>query len=312
MSRIGKQAHPRARRRDRRRSSPSSCASTARAASSPSASSATSTVAQEGEELLVTRPTDRGEHRALHGLTRSLVANMVEGVTSGFTKTLEIQGVGYRAALKGQRPRARARLLAPGPDQGARRHRVRGAAAHARRSSRASPSSWSARSPRTSASSARRSPTRARASATRASTSPGRSASAHERQDQAQPGASSAAAASARRSPAPPSGRASPCSAPTAASPRSSSTTSPAARWPPVSWTEATCAALAKMEQATQAGKLLAERAKAAGVETAVFDRGGYQYHGRVKALRRGRPRGRAGRLACSRPGTLWQHRPIR
>jgi large subunit ribosomal protein L6 len=58
-------------------------------------------VRQEGEELIVTRPTDRGEHRALHGLTRSLVANMVEGVTSGFTKTLEIQGVGYRAVMKG-------------------------------------------------------------------------------------------------------------------------------------------------------------------------------------------------------------------
>ena len=60
------------------------------------------TVAQEGEELLVSRPTDRGEHRALHGLTRSLVANMVEGVTAGFTKSLEIQGVGYRAQLKGR------------------------------------------------------------------------------------------------------------------------------------------------------------------------------------------------------------------
>ncbi len=60
------------------------------------------TVAQEGEEVLVTRPTDRGEHRALHGLTRSLVANMVEGVTNGYSKTLEIQGVGYRAQLKGK------------------------------------------------------------------------------------------------------------------------------------------------------------------------------------------------------------------
>jgi len=59
-------------------------------------------VRQEGEELLVTRPTDRAEHRALHGLTRSLIANMVTGVTEGFTKTLEIQGVGYRAALKGK------------------------------------------------------------------------------------------------------------------------------------------------------------------------------------------------------------------
>ena len=60
------------------------------------------TVAQDGEVLVVTRPTDRGEHRALHGLTRSLVANMVEGVTNGFEKSLEIQGVGYRAALKGR------------------------------------------------------------------------------------------------------------------------------------------------------------------------------------------------------------------
>src|SRR5712675_1060765 len=59
-------------------------------------------VEQSNGELLVTRPTDRGEHRALHGLTRSLIANMVEGVTEGFEKRLEIQGVGYRAALKGR------------------------------------------------------------------------------------------------------------------------------------------------------------------------------------------------------------------
>jgi large subunit ribosomal protein L6 len=59
-------------------------------------------VKQADGELLVTRPTDRAEHRALHGLTRSLVANMVEGVTTGFTKRLEIQGVGYRAVLKGK------------------------------------------------------------------------------------------------------------------------------------------------------------------------------------------------------------------
>jgi large subunit ribosomal protein L6 len=59
---------------------------------------------QQGEDgtLTVSRPTDRGEHRAMHGLYRSLVANMVEGVTDGFAKTLEIQGVGYRAALKGR------------------------------------------------------------------------------------------------------------------------------------------------------------------------------------------------------------------
>src|SRR6201995_2454367 len=52
--------------------------------------------------LLVTRPSDRGEHRALHGLTRTLVANMVVGVTDGFEKRLEIQGVGYRAQLRGR------------------------------------------------------------------------------------------------------------------------------------------------------------------------------------------------------------------
>jgi large subunit ribosomal protein L6 len=60
------------------------------------------TVSQEDGTIVVTRPTDRGPHRALHGLTRSLIANMVEGVTDGFEKRLEIQGVGYRAALKGK------------------------------------------------------------------------------------------------------------------------------------------------------------------------------------------------------------------
>ena len=59
-------------------------------------------ISQEGEEILVTRPTDRGPDRSLHGLTRTLVANMVEGVTKGFERKLEIQGVGYRAALKGE------------------------------------------------------------------------------------------------------------------------------------------------------------------------------------------------------------------
>ncbi|MFL6007404.1 MAG: 50S ribosomal protein L6 [Gaiellaceae bacterium] len=59
------------------------------------------TVERREDELVVTRPTDRGEDRALHGLTRSLIANMVEGVTKGFEKKLEIQGVGYRATLKG-------------------------------------------------------------------------------------------------------------------------------------------------------------------------------------------------------------------
>jgi large subunit ribosomal protein L6 len=59
------------------------------------------TIEQADGTLTVARPTDRGDDRALHGLTRTLVANMVEGVTKGFEKRLEIQGVGYRASLRG-------------------------------------------------------------------------------------------------------------------------------------------------------------------------------------------------------------------
>ena len=59
-------------------------------------------VQQDDGAIVVERPTDRGEHRALHGLTRSLIANMVEGVTEGFEKRLEITGVGYRAKLAGK------------------------------------------------------------------------------------------------------------------------------------------------------------------------------------------------------------------
>ena len=58
-------------------------------------------IEQEEGAIVVTRPTERGEDRALHGLTRTLVANMVEGVTKGFEKRLQIQGVGYRATLQG-------------------------------------------------------------------------------------------------------------------------------------------------------------------------------------------------------------------
>src|SRR5213592_4452339 len=57
-------------------------------------------VEQSDGTIVVSRPTERGDDRALHGLTRSLIANMVEGVTNGFSKRLEIQGVGYRAALR--------------------------------------------------------------------------------------------------------------------------------------------------------------------------------------------------------------------
>ena len=60
------------------------------------------TVASEEGNLVVTRPDDEKQSKALHGLTRSLLANMIEGVTNGFKKTLEIQGVGYKAEQKGK------------------------------------------------------------------------------------------------------------------------------------------------------------------------------------------------------------------
>jgi large subunit ribosomal protein L6 len=56
-------------------------------------------IERQGDQILVTRPSDRGPDRALHGLTRTLVANMIEGVTTGFERRLELQGVGYRASL---------------------------------------------------------------------------------------------------------------------------------------------------------------------------------------------------------------------
>ena len=59
-------------------------------------------VAIEGNEIIVTRPSDVKEHRALHGLTRTLIANMVEGVTNGYTKELEVNGVGYRVQKQGK------------------------------------------------------------------------------------------------------------------------------------------------------------------------------------------------------------------
>ena len=75
--------------------------------------------------VTVTRPTDRGPHRSLHGLTRTLVANMVEGVTNGYEKRLEIQGVGYRAALRGNSIELLLGFSHPVRRRGAGGHRVR-------------------------------------------------------------------------------------------------------------------------------------------------------------------------------------------
>jgi len=60
------------------------------------------TATLQGSEVLVTRPSDQKKHRALHGLTRALIANMVEGVTTGFARELKIVGIGFRAEVKGK------------------------------------------------------------------------------------------------------------------------------------------------------------------------------------------------------------------
>ena len=59
------------------------------------------TITKDGDTIVVTRPNDQKENRSLHGLTRTLIANMIEGVSNGFKKELEINGIGYRAEVKG-------------------------------------------------------------------------------------------------------------------------------------------------------------------------------------------------------------------
>ena len=97
------------------------------------------------------RPTDRGAHRSLHGLTRSLVANMVQGVTNGYEKRLEIVGVGYRAALQGNASSSRSASRTPSSSTPPDGHRVRDRRRRRRSSCAASTSRPSARSPPTSA-----------------------------------------------------------------------------------------------------------------------------------------------------------------
>ena len=101
MSRIGQYSQSTSRGRHRRRSSPGRVTVHGPARRAAQDVPLRMAIEQEEGTIVVTRPTERGQDRALHGLTRTLVANMVEGVTKGFEKRLEIQGVGYRAALHG-------------------------------------------------------------------------------------------------------------------------------------------------------------------------------------------------------------------
>ena len=244
-------------------------------------------IAQDEGTLTVTRPTERGEDRALHGLTRTLVANMVEGVTNGFEKKLEIQGVGYRATLSRHRPRARSSATrtrsgssraqgiefeVPVPTQvvvrGIDKQLVGQTAAEIRKVGR-------------------RSRTRARASATRASSSAGRSASGHEH-SHCPRGTSAPASPRARQ------GRG------TAERPRLAVFRSNRGVFAQLDRRRHRASTLA----GRVAGSICRSRSRAprpsrrrgrqasrglprkkAGIESVVFDRGGYLYHGRVKAL---------------------------
>ena len=259
-------------------------------ASSPSASTATSPSRRRTTQLIVTRPTDRGEHRALHGLTRSLVANMVEGVTNGYAEDARDPG----------------RRLP-------------------RRSSRARTSSWRSatrtrsRSRRPTASSSRcPQPTRVDRQ--------GHLQAARRRDRRQHPQAAAAGALQGQGHPLRgrvrrPEGRQArmtvltkPAAPPQAPPPRAREgrrhRRAPAHLRVPLQPRHLRpahrrrrrpharrgrldrgrrCATLKPHGAGRRkAGELLAERAKAAGVERAVFDRGGYQYHGRVKAFAEG------------------------
>ena len=226
-------------------------------------------------------PDRRGEDRALHGLTRTLVANMVEGVTKGFEKRLEIQGVGYRAQRGG--PRARVGYSHPvvKPPQGINFEVPQ----RPRSSSRESTSSRSARSPPRSA----RAPARALQGQghplrRRVRPQQGREASLDDHVDD-----TSCALRRHRRVRQKISGTAerpaSSCSARTEESSLSSSTTRAARRSPPrgLGGRKKTFKGT-KTEQAAEVGKLLASR-EVRRDRAVVFDRGGFLFHGRVKAL---------------------------
>ena len=120
--------------------------------------------------IIVERKGDAKEHRAAHGLTRTLIANMVEGVSKGFRKSLEIQGVGYRVAKAGEKLEPELGLLAPGRVRSARRASRFRSRARTRSTSRASINRPSDRSLPRFAVCARPSPTKAKAFATQGET----------------------------------------------------------------------------------------------------------------------------------------------
>ena len=143
-----------------------------------------STFDQAAGQILVTRHDDERTNRSLHGLTRSLVANMVQGVTTGYTKKLEIVGVGYQAQLKKANTRGAAgRLCQPDRPGGAAGRERDGAGRHPRHHQRRRQAGRRPVRRRSSARSARPSRTKARGFATKARSSAARPARPSDRSD---------------------------------------------------------------------------------------------------------------------------------
>ena len=242
-------------------------------------------IEQGDGEILVTRPTERGEDRALHGLTRSLIANMVEGVTKGFEKHLEIQGVGYRASLRGtdlelnvgyshpvvMKPRAGNHVRRTGAESGDRQgHRQAAGRADGRRDPRC---------PQAGAVQGQGDPLSRRGRAEKGREARMSTLSTRQARQRRQRRIRGKVSGTAER--------------PRLAVFRSNKgifaqlvddqtgRTIAGASWLGV----AKSFKGTKTDQAAEVGKLVAEAAKKAGIESVVFDRGGYLYHGRVKAL---------------------------
>ena len=259
-------------------------------------------IEKQEETIVVTRPTDRGEDRSLHGLTRTLIANMVDGVTKGFEKRLEIQGVGYRASMRGTdlelavgfshpvviTPRAGITFEVPQPTQIiVKGHRQ----ADGRPDGRRDPQGAPAR-----ALQGQGDPLRGRARPPQGRKESVGNEAVHSRSQGTPPPARARQGRRHRRASAP---RRLPLEH--WASTPSSSTTPSARTLASAGWKALPKSFKGnKTDQAREVGKVLADRAKKAGYQSVVFDRAGYLYHGRVKALAEGAREGRTEVLSMS------------
>ncbi len=251
------------------------------------------TVTREGDDLLVGRPDDERQHRALHGLTRSLVNNMVVGVSDGFSRDLEIVGVGYRAIAQGQdRLELQVGYSHSVPVQAPGRHHVRGPGAepdHGPGDRQAAGGPGCRRHPQG---------PQARALQGQGDSLLGRARAAQGRQvSEVDEDSDEPHQASRQKAPALPGAQEGPRHR-RAAAPRrvpfqqahlrsgDRRRRRPAPSRPPPPWSlDGAKGSAGSVAAAKAVGERIGERAKRAGVDSVVFDRGGFKYHGRVAAI---------------------------